>query len=46
MYILWKGSLNNDGHRFHQYQQNEQSLIERKNKRPWYMVLAWDKQNM
>ena len=26
-HILWKESLNSDGHQFHQYQQNEQSLL-------------------
>jgi hypothetical protein len=46
---------NSDGHQFHQYQQNEQSLLiliklaEHKN-RPRYMtleiqVLAWDRHN-
>jgi len=25
--LLWKESLNSDGHQFHQYQQNEQSLL-------------------
>ena len=25
--VLWKESLNSDGHQFHQYQQNEQSPL-------------------
>jgi hypothetical protein len=26
-YLLWKESLNNDGHQFHQYEQNKQSSL-------------------
>jgi len=45
-FFLWKESLNNDGHQFHQYQQNNE-LTEYK-KIPQHMtleiqVLAWDR---
>ena len=38
-YVLWKESLNGDGHQFHQYQQNEQSPLILTQKRPWHMML-------
>jgi hypothetical protein len=45
--ILWKESLNNDGHQFHQYQQNKQSpsLILQKRKFKQVMAINSNKTN-
>jgi hypothetical protein len=42
IFVLWRGSLNSDGHQHHQYQQNEQSpfiVTQWTKTRPLHMTL-------